>query len=309
MGTANKRIQFVGATNTKGSWERLYINSNTDNQLQYCDFINGGRTSNNYTAVITLHDAQVGISHCKISGGLGTGIFANSWSTPCRITAFNNNVVEGFENYPPVIFKGDESLGLIEKFDMTSDFTKNTKKYIELDPKSKKDITFNKTTVPYFLSNGFYRIDYTLTINKGVTFYIADEVSFCEWGGNGRIIMNGTETEKVKVTRMPGTAQYWGTIYFSGLKGSIFRHCIFEYGGAGGGVNGAFWFLNTTDISMDNVDINNSYTHGVYISSCDYRLNQSNVDFLDNYKGDVYVNSNSLKPNCNNNPIVLSYIP
>ena len=40
IGAATNRIQFIGTNNEKGSWVGINVESNTDNQFAYCDFLN-----------------------------------------------------------------------------------------------------------------------------------------------------------------------------------------------------------------------------------------------------------------------------
>ena len=298
LGTPSKRIQFIGTGTSKGSWEQLRIQSSTDNQFAYCDFINGGKSANINSGtfgVLQLFNAKVGIQHCTISGGLGTGIYNydDSGKPSTQFTAFNNNVIEGFESFAPVtIGSCNEVLSLIEKFDMTSNFANNTIKYIQLNslPYTSKNTSLNKTTVPYYFSAGMEQMNFVWTINKGVIIYVATDKHFCNRSGNGSILINGTADEKVRITRLPGTTGYWGRMHFDGLKGSEFNHCIFEYGGLdGGGWYGMLNMHNTTDLKLNNVEINNSYNYGVHLTGCSsYRLQHSNVTFKDNEKGNVW---------------------
>ena len=287
IGTASKRIQFVGMNDEKGSWNGIVVGSNTDNQFAYCDFINAGNTTNIYSG-IRLTDAKAGFSHCKISNGLGYGLYMSSGSTTyCQLTVFDNNVIEGYENNPPVGIDSGRALKLLEKFDMTSDFTKNTKPYISVLPDEtlNENVVINQTTVPYYFTSTMYLINNTLTFNEGVTVYMPDNRSFNNGGRThpGRIIVNGTAEKKVKFTRLPSSSLNWGYINFTGLKESVINHCIFEYGGNSGGI---LYLNSSSNLTLNNVAINNSQTYGVCLD-CDYILKHSNVTFSNNAKGNV----------------------
>ena len=233
IGTGSKRIKFIGAYDAKGTWQGIEIRSNTDNQLAYCDLLNVGKSESNQAGGLKLVDAKVGITHCKFTNGKGAGIFT-FWNTE-PFTAFNNNVFEGFENYPPIVLDSYNAISMLEKFDMTSDFTKNAKPYIELKPGDvTKDLTINQTTVPYYFSSEIRSIAHTLTINEGVTICLGNNVAFNAYmaGDNsGRLMINGTNNKKVKITRLIGTSGYWRNMNFYNLIGSVIKHCIFEYGG------------------------------------------------------------------------------
>jgi hypothetical protein len=285
-------IKFIGVGTNKGSWGRIDINTSTDNQFAYCDFINGGGDAGKCAVRCWTSSTQIGMSHCSISGSLGWGLvmYENN-----RITAFDNNKIENCDDVP-VWIRGE--LKMLEKFDMTSDFTNNPKQYIQVHPAQThaQDATINQTSVPYYFDGSTDYLNSLLTINEGVTIYMGDGVSLTGNGaiGQGRLMINGTASKKVKFTRLPGTTQYWNSVFFRGLTGSVVNHCIFEYGGKSNDY-GIIWIADNADLTLSNVEINNSYNYGVYLGfgGCNYRLQHSNVTFADNYKGNVHNYCNS----------------
>ena len=290
VGTASNRIQFIGAYEAAGTWAGITITSNTDNQFVYCDFLNMGNASRtDYGGIQLSYATKVGFSHCKFTNGMGTGVRASSYGGVCQFSAFDNNTFEGYDNFPPMDLT---SLTLLEKFDMTSDFTKNAKKYIEVRPEITKDVTLNQTTVPYFFNSYINDLSNTLTINEGVTIYVSGDFITTGGGGadqSGRLMINGTATKKVKITRLPNTSSYWGRVAFWGLKGSVVNNCIFEYGGHNSGVSSAILCINRyTDLTLNNVEINNADAYGVWILNCGYKLTHKNVTFSNCGLGNVY---------------------
>jgi hypothetical protein len=291
-GTAGERIRFIGAVEAKGSWQGITVESNTDNRFDYCDFLNMGSADSRTTGGMQLTDAKAGITHCKFTNGLGTGLRTSNNSGHCEFSAFNNNVFEGYENEPPVILTYDQSLTLLGKFDMTSDFTRNAKQYIEVRPYIDRDVTLNQTTVPYFFSHmingGMGQLNNTLTINEGVTICMNSNIPFNSGSriNTGRLMINGTATKKVKFTRLPGSSGYWACIDFEGLKGSAISHCIFEYGDFDKS-HGILMLGGETSLTLNNVEINNSNGYGVRLYS-GYQLTHSNVTFSNNGSGNVY---------------------
>jgi hypothetical protein len=283
VGTSSNRIQFIGVKEAKGAWVGITIESNTDNQFAYCDFLNAGNASGG----LKFTNAKVGITNCKLTNGLGTGIYSNG----TELSAFNNNVIEGYADYPVMKMGGEYALQSAQKFDMTSDLTKNGKLYIEIDPYyTRNDVTLNQTTVPYYFTNGPGSINLlhnTLTINEGVTIYIGNKDFNAGNGLNpGRLMINGTAEKKVKFTRLPGSSLYWGCVNFNGLKGSVINHCIFEYGGYS---DGALFLYSSTELTLNNVAVNNSDNYGIVLwtSTTAYKLTHSNVTFSNNRKGNV----------------------
>ena len=283
-----------------GSWQGITVESKTDNRFDYCDFLNMGNYSRTDLGGIQLTGAKAGITHCKFTNGLGTGLRTSSGSSYSELSAFSNNVFEGYENEAPAVLNSSQSLSMLEKFDMTTDFTRNAKQYIEIRPNMTKDVTLSQSTVPYYFNNSgnaVGTINNTLTISEGVTIYIANGIDFNNGYGanNGRLMINGTASKKVRFTRLPGTSGYWYRVDFTGLKGSVINHCIFEYGGGGFMTGtGILAFGSSTDVTLNNVEINNADKYGVYMTS-NYKLTHSNVTFSNNRLGNVF--DRSTNPN------------
>jgi hypothetical protein len=294
VGTSSKRIQFIGTNNEKGSWVGINLESNTDNQFAYCDFLNAGSWDRTDAGALYLvQGAKVGISHCKFTNGNGYAIVVSDYGGVCQFSAFNNNVIEGYE-YAPVYIAGN--LKQLEKFDMTSELSNNKLKYIEIHgPYASDPVTINQTTVPYYFRTTI-TLRNNLTINEGVTVYLTEGNSSV--GYDALVMINGTAAKKVKFTRVPGGAQYyWAYISFG--PGSVVKHCIIEYGGKNTGMIG---IISTTKLTLENVEINNSDTYGASTgaNNCGWVINHSNVTFSNNRSGNFWDRCpfpNAIRPN------------
>jgi len=238
---------------------------------------------------ITVYTGRVGLSHCKLSGGKGGGLYT---SGNTQISVFDNNVFENFD-LPPVNTVQEKSLKVLEKFDMTSDFTKNALPYISISkPDMNEQVTLSQTTVPYYFGTGSgskdLDLNHNLTINAGVTIYLGDGQSII--AKTGKLIVKGTADKKVKFTRYPvGSDYFWKYINFTnGGQGSEIEHCIIEYGGENVTGSGILTINRNTNLTLKNVEIKGSKTYGVRILNCGYILNHSNVTFSDNPSGNVY---------------------
>jgi hypothetical protein len=277
-GTSSKPIQFIGATNTKGSWKGIIVETMTDNQFSYCDFVNAGWDLV-WSAALYLFHAKAGITHCKFTNGSGYGLYVHNYESDCQLTAFNNNVFEDFDLPPVYIYASN--IKQLEKFDMTSDFTKNKMPYIELDNREMDgNVTINQTTVPYFFTN-IFNISHTLTINEGVTIYMPQYIGFTgdPFTDDSRLMINGTAAKKVKITRLPGDTDNWDGINGQWLPGSVIKHCILEYGGEFDH-RGVIFAPNGTDITLDNVEFKNTKTYdGVIPFSNNYVIRHSNITY------------------------------
>ena len=238
----------------------------------------------------------------------------HNYEGDCQLTAFNNNTFEDFDLAPVYIYAAN--LKQLEKFDMTSDFTKNKKAYIELNrPDMGGNVTINQTTVPYYFDcNRALDINHILTINEGVTIYMNDDSFFIGYDG-GRLMINGTAAKKVKITRLPGATYYWSHIdtggETGGLSGSVIKHCIFEYGGLYSFM-GVIFVTGGTNITFENVEFKNSKTYDAVVptNNCDYNINHSNITYSRS-SANVYLYGGTyhLEGCENEHPVILDEFP
>lgn len=274
-GTAAKPIRFTGGAD-EGSWDCVEVCSNTENRFAYCEFINGGQftylTRDNNGGVLWISSennvgARASIKHCTVTGGLLNGISIRDGS---NIDAFDHVSVKGV-NDAPLWMSG--SWKMLEKLDMTSDFTGNTNEYVEIGAtyNDEEASVISKISVPYYFSEGLGYVNADLTINAGVTIYMSNknltpQSQYGSTQNTGTLFINGTEAEPVKITRRPGTTDRWGTFYVYGMKGSVIRNCIFEHGGAS---RAMVLVTHGADLTLENVAFNNSYSVGFGFYSSD----------------------------------------
>lgn len=245
----------------KGSWARLHIETNKENVLQYVDLLNGGSRANEGGVLATNYDAKISMTNCKISGSLGHGIYL--YNEPARFTAFSNNVIEHCDAQPAYV-RNFYNI----PFDNTSNLTGNGIDYIYVEngDVEEQNLTINAATVPYYIKANA-RITRTLTINKGVTFYMNDDRGFNITGGTaekgGKIIVNGGAGagEKVIFTRLPNSNYYWQGIEVFDSKGNIFKNCLIEYGGRANNDANIYAYYRS-QMSLENVQLNNSNQYG-----------------------------------------------
>ena len=113
-----------------------------------------------------------------------------------------------------------------------------------------------------------------------------EAIRFSSLSGLLRLLrFSQSSPKKVKFTRLPGASDYWGRIEFDGLKGSVIKHCIFEYGGYD---SASILYLNSfTQLTLNNVEINNSNSYGVRLLG-EYQFTHSNVTFSNNRLGNIW---------------------
>ena len=260
-GTASKPIQFRGSGATsgteKGSWGYIDISTNSDNILEYVEFINGGSSTSNGALRIT-GSGTASISNCKITGSLGQGINASASAT---IKKFQNNTVTGCEKEP--VYLGH--ISQVADFDITSKLTGNTTDYVSLyyGTLSNVDLTINRTTVPYYISSGI-AIEKALTINEGVVF---------QMGPNGRLSIDrtgsvkmlGTASNPIKFTPYGNNTEpgSWGQISINTNNDNRLEYVEIYYS-SGSSSNGSIYISDGT-ASIKNCTIVGSEGYGIYV--------------------------------------------
>jgi len=291
VGTSNKRIRFEGAIESKGSWDYIYLNTTAEHQFEYCDFVNGGnRTSD--VGVIYLLQGGLQLKHSRISGSKNNGLWVGSETD----LVFTDNVIENCDNVPVFL----SAFKQIAAFDATSDMTDNPHPYISVYSISLEkfnDVVVHKTSVPYYVrrEGGNTAVNSQLTINAGVTFYMAENAGI--WTGYGQILINGTADEPVLFTRLPGASYYWhgsngGGIRFYQDVNHIFKYCIFEYGGANEDDGGILDFASGSSATLENVTIRHARTYGIWLDAANISVKHKNVKFEDCPSGNVFLRAN-----------------
>jgi hypothetical protein len=287
IGTADKRIQFVGTGTNKGSWGRFWIETVSDNEFMYCDFINGGSYTSNSGVLYLTDKGRLAISHSKISGSLYAGIWLWNCATVSEIYKFDNNIIENCNEMP--VFLTD--IRFANKFDETSNLTNNGKNYVQVSRAyTTANLTLNATSVPYYVTGAFEAYAGTFTVNEGVTFYLATDVQLRLQTDGGVMIANGTPEKPVKFTHLPDSPAYWKGVWVYGTEGHVFNNVIFEYGGStdSNPSRANFYIHNngTASVTLNNVVFRNSQHYGL-VRVGEAAITHSNVTFENNPDGNV----------------------
>jgi hypothetical protein len=280
-------IQFVGVGAQKGSWGTIQVNTNSDNQFKYCDFVNGG---GGYFGALSMRNIgsagpRISMQYCTITGSKKVAF--DTYGNDFAIDAFDHNTITGCDDAPVYLY----NLKMAALFDMTSNLTGNANDYVAIERNENSvNTTLNQTTVPYYFV-GTMSISKTLTINEGVTVCMHTDKSFHDIE-MGKIVVNGTEAKPVTFTRLPGMTYYWGSsggLRFQRNNGSTLNWCVIEY------VKPAMAAISLSyegAITLNNCTIRNNQGYGVDKGSgnhCSVVVNHSgtNERFANNASGNV----------------------
>lgn len=296
IGSADKHIQFIGVGAEKGAWGNMQIFTNSANQIEYCDFINGGTNKTNYgQGVVALHGGRLSMKNCNIMGSNKYGFYTADMSSSFILDAFDHNTITGCNEAPIYLYSAE----MAGKFDLTSTLTGNAKDYIQIDRFGATNTSLNETTVPYYCA-GIWGVDKIFTINEGVVLYMSTDACWRE-EGTGKIVINGTQAKPVKFTRLPNMTYYWGTgsaysgaLQFLKDNGSTLNWCVFEYAKKD---IGAIYVNGNARITLNNVTFRENQGYGVFLApnaGSSITHTGTNERFSNNQQGNVRLPNGSV---------------
>ena len=323
IGTSNQHIVFTSAQAVPApkDWRGLrFWYATSPSHLSYCDikYCGGyGDDANVYT-----EDSEVYLSHCDIFYGSGSGILNGSgpngkylYITDCNIHHNQKHGI-GLEwfwyNYTHVSHTSIYDNGqyaIVAPADVLRFFTEN----INIHSNGHDAIkviggwepgafdgqihqgTWRNHGVPYEISQHVALVDGdTLTIEKGNTFYMEDDVTF--WV-DGVLSALGDADSAITFTRMPDSESHWRHILFKDNEAmSKLEYCNFIHGGydeeSKSDTAAMISIINAgAGVKFQNCTIDSSASNGIYINhqaSAEW-VNSTIKDNADNgiYVGDI----------------------
>ena len=260
LGTAEKPIQFRGAGATsgteKGSWGYLEISTNSDNILQYVEFINGGKNTG-YGVVRLGGSGQLSMSNCKIDGSLGLGL---STSGSAVLKKFEKNVIENC-NKEPVHLGHISQAGA---FDETSTLANNNDKFVSISYGylNGDNLTIKPTTVPYHLQS-WIEVQKTLTVNPGVKFLMNTDASLSV-SNIGCLKMLGTVERPVQINGYVNSTEKgsWKYVEIGTNNDNQLQYVEMVNGGSDANY-GVLRLGSSGKVSIKNCTVNGSKGHGI----------------------------------------------
>ena len=293
VGTADKPIKFVGPTNNvnNGSWDRIQISSKrTDNVWEYVEFIRGGTSDYEWSAVVDVQGAKLSMRNCTIDGSLGCGM---DLDYEAKLIAFEGNTIKNCAKYP--IISGD----WCSLFDLTANntFSNNTKNFVAAYCSGidlTENTTIKKLPIPYYIDYGIsVSGGYKLTIEAGTEFYVNSEKEI-RIAEESALIANGTAAEPIVFRGMENEIGYWrGIRYHSQKESSIMNYC--KIGNCGENEAG-FWsaclsFWNGSRLTLTNCTFGNCRHYGIALDDIENMnsITHSGNTFTGCNAGNVFV--------------------
>jgi hypothetical protein len=285
LGTANKHIQFVGATAEKGAWRGIQINTETANELSYADILNAGGENYDRSASLYIYTGNVSVNHCLIDRSKTNGVTVEGNWGKGVLTAFGNNTVSNCDKAP--IYTSDYACSWnVRNIDNTNTFTGNANAYIHIRYSGNAPVYSDMTLrhlngYPWYFEDGLeISDDKTITIEAGAVIIVgAEERIYVP--SSSHLIAVGTAQSRITIKGKNATPGYWkGILVYSQTPGTKLDYCnISDAGNGAFGTtenNGLVYYSANSYLELYNCNLSNSLHSGVV---CAYSSSSFNVHY------------------------------
>ena len=261
----------------KGDWDRIYITSNSyDNLIKNTIIRYGGEyysSGTKYRPLIYSETSSLLIENCSIEKSANSGVHISNASPSLISNTFNNN--SGF----PILLNASAS-----NTNITGNVTdENSINGIGISGNLSTSSNWSSLNMPYVVQN-------SVSIPEGITLSISQGViiKFYPYKGitvNGTLVTKGSEEQQVYFTSlkddsigddtnndlnatMPSFGD-WDRIYFSNKSiNNSLKYAIIRYGGKyASGNYRAQIYIQTSELSIKNSTIERSANNGVEIQT------------------------------------------
>ena len=283
IGDATNQITFTGnnPTKTAGDWYGIIImNNGTGSEFEHCIFENGsGGDSWSNTGFLNIRNgAKISVKNCTFRDGKYSGIYLDGAGS--GFATFDNNTIIGCgesqnNHYPMKAEGGVLTLsGIGVGNSITSGSSVATKGIGINGGTVTADMTL-QSFVPYVIYTNYIAINdsYTLTLEAGTVLKFGIGRSI-EVRKGGKLIAVGNASNKITFTSSNPTqnpGDWYGIFIMNDGTGSVFEHCIFEYGSGNSGWSntGLLNLRNGAKTSVKNCTFREAKYSGIYLDGAD----------------------------------------
>lgn len=290
-GTALDKINLKGLEDLPGYWLGINVQSNkAANKLAHVNIMNGGSDGfdgANLKANIMVEDnGRLVIQNTVSSKSGGYGLYVRSLDS--SIPDFANNTFT--ENAAPVM----TLIKNFSSFDKESDYSGNTKDYIDTFWSNNNDLTGTHTwlnlNVPYRLNSNVEDIAGSVTIEPGTTITSAQNGGL-EVVTGGSLNAVGTLTDKITFSGEEDVTGYWTGLRFNAASADNILDFVIVSNGGSDGFDGGNRKANIEigpngTATITNSALNKSGDAGIRVQSGG-GLTQSDNTFADNVGVDI----------------------
>ncbi|HEX7120193.1 MAG TPA: PKD domain-containing protein [Longimicrobiales bacterium] len=202
VGTATDTIRFVGADEAEGSWDGVWVLSDSpDNALSYVEVANAGGSAG---AVTVVPGARLALTHTLIRGSAGEGLFVYDGGV---LSAFAANAF--LDNTYAGVRVPTDQLGALDGASVY--LGGNGRDVVEVgEGDFLADITWPKTDAPLQFS-GYYYIDAAVTVEPGAHIVLTAD-SRLVVNADGSLHAVGTEADTIRFHGITATPGFWDGI-------------------------------------------------------------------------------------------------
>lgn len=205
VGTEDARISFKGENPSPGYWYGINISANTDNELNYVDISDGGRTSS-YSNLLVSSGGKVKLSNSSFTNSRTDAVIVRSGG---EIESFSNNRFATSETAIEI------PAALMGVMDSASDYgTNHTDNVISVERGNVvTDQTWAATNIPFRL-NGSVDIQANVVVSPGAKF-VAKQNGYVDVQTGGSLKAIGTAANPISFRGENGSKGYWYGINFA----------------------------------------------------------------------------------------------
>ncbi len=291
VGSSDKKISFSGEQNTSGYWRGIrFLSNNTNNELTHVIIADGGEAgfdgANLKTNIMVSGSGRLKMTNTTSRNSGGYGLYTRALNA--QLADFENNTIT--ENEAPVM----TIINHYQYFDSGSDFTGNTKDYIDSEWSSNpvdQDATWMALNVPYRLASNIEKIEAAITIEPGARF-IGQFSSGISVTNGGTLKIVGTSEKPITFKGEQNVVGYWrGLRYNTKSDNNLIAYTIVSNGGEqgfdGGDRRANIEVLRNASLTMNNSTSSNSGGYGLGILNGG-SFTESGNTYTGNTSGDVY---------------------
>lgn len=283
IGTAGKKIKFVGEQPISGYWGTIAFSgtNNPLNNLTHCEISHGGNNNSYNAMVYGSSTGQLTLNNVSISNGSSHGIYV--YSNEFKLHSTENVMIANCQT--AVSIKPTQLNGISN----TLEGSNNTFNRIHVrQGYISQNTVFSKCELDYFV-DGEIEITSDVQIQAGNRFIFSTSGNlYLQSSGSLRAI--GTLLEPIYFTGEVSIAGSWEGIFFSGSNSPLneLQHCNIGYGGNDPSWNALVYLYDGSNLTLGNCNIHHSASYGLVNHSNSNTLNDEGTNtFTNNTSGDI----------------------
>jgi len=285
-GTATEPIIFTSSATSPvaGAWTGLYFYGNAiSSKMKYCKIEYAGKAAE-YGAIYLADASKIDFDYNTIDKSASYGIVC--YGSDAGFNSFTYNNILNVENHA-ISINAKQLHGLGANNQITTKADKGIK--IDGGDYNDNSKTWLKQTVPFYVTSSVYILGGSLTIQPGCTFKADAGVWFeVGYSNNTTLTAEGTAAEKITFTSSatsPAAGAWKGLYFYSNTSSNTSLNYVdIAYAG---NEYASIVLADNVNIKVNNTNISNSGTCGIYKYSGSAVTGGANNTFVNNSGNDI----------------------